>query len=203
MFGEKFLNSFKMVNSKKVQEAEVIHEKGSLQNPYSSAEFQALKRERLREEQMMHFDGYIKDPNDQQNLNAKYLNFVEKDSNNYTVNLSPSQRRTYTCLNTIKNEQGLPVSKLSFFVKDGILNKKLILEIGHNLPLRVKKEIVDTIYKKLDEKQITSNYAKWSEEAKAIKEAECREDFLFTVAGIIRKNIDIPDDGLVDVKILQ
>jgi len=202
MFGEKFLNNFKMVNSKKGQEPEVIHKKGSLENPYSLTEFQSLKNERLRDEHLMHFDGYIKEANDPKNSNARYLNFVEKDSNNYSVNLSPSQKRTYTCLNTVRDEKGSPFSKLSFFIKDGILNKKMTLKIGHDLPLQAKKEIVDIIYRKLDDKKFTSNYAKWSEEAKADKEAECREELLGTVTKIVRKNIEISDDGLVNVEIL-
>lgn len=203
MFGENFLNSFKMVNSKKVQEAEVIHEKGSLQNPYSLAELEILKKERLKNDKITHFNGYVNKSSDPKNPDVKHFNFVEKYSNNYTVNFSSPQKITCVYLNAIKDEQGFSSSELSFSAREGILNKKIIFKINHDLPLKVKKEIVDTIYKKLDEKQITSNYAKWSEEAKAIKEAECREDLLFTVAGIIRKNIDIPDDGLVDVKILQ
>lgn len=203
MFGEKFLNSFKMVNSKKVQEAEVIHEKGSLQNPYSLAELEILKKERLKNDKITHFNGYVNKSSDPKNPDVEHFNFVEKYSNNYTVNFSSPQKITRVYLNAIKDEQGFSSSELSFSAREGILNKKIIFKINHDLPLKVKKEIVDTVYRKLEERKYTSNYVKWDKEAKVTLEAECREDLLSIVAGIIRKNIDIPDDGLVDVKILQ
>jgi hypothetical protein len=203
MFGEKFLNSFKMANSKKGQEPEVIHKKGSLENPYSLAELQSLKNERLRDDHLMHFDGYIKEADDPKNSNIRYSNFIVKDSNDCSVNLSPSQRRTYARLDTIKNEQGSSISKLSFSAREGILNKKIVFKISHDLPFQAKKEIVDTVYRKLEEKKFTSNYVKWDKEAKDALETECREEFLSTVAGIVRKNVAIPDDSLADVEILH
>ena len=203
MFGEKFLNSLKMANSKKVQEAEVIHEKGSLQNPYSLAELEILKKERLKNDKITHFNGYVNKSNDPKNPDVKHFNFVEKDSNNYTVNFSSPQKITRVYLNTIKDEQGFSNSKLSFSAREGILNKKIIFKINHDLPLKVKKEIVEAVYNKLEEKKFTSNYFRWDEEAKANLETECRQEFLSTVAGIVRKNIDVLGDDPVDIKILQ
>ena len=85
MFGEKFLNSLKMANSKKVQEAEVIHEKGSLQNPYSLAELEILKKERLKNDKITHFNGYVNKSNDPKNPDVKHFNFVEKDNKNFKM----------------------------------------------------------------------------------------------------------------------
>ena len=198
MFGENFKSMLGIKNNSHEKELP----KGSQQNPYSQAEFDSLRKERMRKEQLIHFDGYVNDTANPKNPNVRYLNFVEKDSNFYTVNLSPSQKRTYTRLNTIKNEKGLSSSNISILVRDGNIVKNMVIRVGHELPLPVKKEIVDTVYKRIDSKDFLANYTKWSEEARMIKEEECREDLLHTVSKIVRKNIEDSEDDSLDIQIL-
>ncbi len=198
MFGENFKSMLGIKNNSHEEELP----KGSQQNPYSQAEFNSLAKERMRKEQLVHFDGYVNDTTSPKNPNVRYLNFVEKDSNFYTVNLSPSQKRTYTRLNTIKNEDNSFSNNVSVLVKDGGIMKKMTIRIGYELPLSIRKEIVDTVYRKINSEDFASNRTKWSEEAKKIKEEECRKDLLWTVAGIVRKNIEDSEDDSLDIQIL-
>lgn len=199
MFSEIFSSIFKKeddVSQKK--EAKKVLEKGSEECPLSQNEFNELRKAQLKEEQLVYFTGYIDNSSEPEKSHAQYFNFVQKDSDNCSVNFIKSRKRIAVSL-ALKNKEdnSFETNNLSLLLKNnGKTIKEIGLKINVDLPMENKKELVSLIYGKLeDDFNSLTAFNNRKEDFKEYQDQKLRKELFFLIAAFIRKksNNEISD----------